>query len=169
MDYQPKPWSIRGNQYGSFGVGDILDKPRCRVVQSSTQSIANATITVLNWNVSTPVTDTDGFFSTGAPNRVTIRTAGLYDAKAYVAWPASAAGVERLAFLFLNGAGNRLASDFRVTSATDINFCNCADSIQMNAGDYLELRVYQDSGGALSTSNALGNSAEIKLCLISTI
>lgn len=163
------PRSIRGNVYGSFGVGDILDKPRCRLVQTAAQSIATATVTAITFDA-TGNTDTDGLFNASLPTHATIRTAGMYDVKANIAWAASAAGAQRDSWLQVNGSATpRFDFDFRAPSAGVI-FCKNATSLTLNAGDYVELVGFQDSGGALltTTEGGIHVCAELILCLIST-
>lgn len=169
VDYA-KNIEMRGNV--TSGMDRITDVPRCRVIVAGTLAIAvSGAPTKINFDT-TPDFDSDGFFTAAdSTTRVTIRTAGTYDVKAFNRWGAGSAGVQRAAWVSKNNVAFKYGlhvNTFPSATATATN--NIATSMSLNAGDYLELLVLHDFGASLSTSNGGGDSvsSEMIVCLIST-
>lgn len=168
--------SIRGGVV-SGGAADVyraLNVPRVRIARSSTQAIATATVSTIGFDNPQPASawDSDSFYDPAASTtRVTVNTPGCYDVKASVAWAGSAGGTIRVAWLHKNGsAATRYGSDARAPFAAAQVFCNISTEMQLNRGDYIELIVFQDSGGNLNiTTVAPSAAAELMLTLASTI
>lgn len=157
---------VRGNM--AFGVGRILSMPRCRVVTAAPFTFVNGAQTAVPMTLR--VLDTDGMIDLAAnPTRVTIKTDGAYDVKQFMSWAASAAGNFRQAWVSLNGGTSRYAYDAAPPNAT-IQLLGKSDTLNLKAGDYLELVGVQDSGGnlALSSSSGQYNAAELLVTLMST-
>lgn len=153
----------------------LLSFPTCRVIQTSAQTIATATPTAIIFdspNSTTIAWDTDAFYNPAASRtQVAIHTTGKFDAKVTVAFAASAAGANRSAWVYKNGdTSTRYAeASFTVVAAiAAIAVLNGVDTLNLTAGDYLELFVAQDSGGNLSTTSQGGIApmADIKLSLL---
>jgi hypothetical protein len=125
----------------------------CRIFNSTTQTINNATVTTLTFD--SEVYDTSNFHSTSTnTSRITIPT-GL---GGYYALQAS------IYFSIGNGAGTRACSILKngtrifgmdISGQTDqtLNFGNIANLV---AGDYLEFTAYQTTG---SQNGAYGDAA----------
>lgn len=76
--------------------------PCVRAYHSTTQAIANSSLTILNCN--SELFDTDSNHDTVTNNsRLTCKTAGKYQITSIVAWPSNATGYRRLA-IPLNGS-----------------------------------------------------------------
>lgn len=128
-------------------VSFVANPPSCRAYHNTTQSINNATLTTLSLNAE--AWDTDTMHNTVTNNsRLTIKTAGLYIVTVEVILAANGTGV-RVANLLLNGSelpinnGNAASAfDSRILYSTQ-------EKLALN--DYLEIGIYQTSGGALST------------------
>lgn len=128
------------------------------VYNNATQSITSASDTALTFN--TEDYDTDGFHNTGSnTDRLTVPTglSGKYVIIGRTTFPANATGLRQL---YIEKNGSTLW-DMRVpvnsgTNATSINITAAADLV---SGDYVKLRVYQDSGSTLSVGAAGGYTA----------
>ncbi len=116
------------------------------VYNSSNLSIPDGAETVLTFN--SERWDSDTIHSTSSnTSRLTATTAGLYDIGASVRF-ASGAGTEREVHLRLNGA-----TDIALIAPVPTGFgefLNLTRHYSLAAGDYVEVIVYQDSGGALN-------------------
>lgn len=121
--------------------------------RSSTQSLANATVTAIS--LSTPTLDTLGAYSAGNPSRFTPTVAGYYAITGTMGFAANTTGV-RIIEVALNGTAVA-AQQFSTASAGDARFPLPPAIIYMNGTtDYLEIRGYQNSGGALNTITGAG-------------
>jgi hypothetical protein len=121
----------------------------CTVYDSTTQSIANNTSTIVTFDSEN--FDTDGFHSTSTnTGRITIPTglAGKYLVTFSFLWAQNGTGI-RTANIFKNGA-NVYGVGEQSGNASVFAGPNGAVIIDCAVGDYLELVVFQSSGGALN-------------------
>jgi hypothetical protein len=125
------------------------DTRKCtaRAVRTSTQSIATATLTKVQFNSVT--FDTHGTFDSTTNFRYVAPIADYYKIYAEVRWNASMTAASDVILQYkINGAG-------ATTLDRQVGTANMAmkgfDKVQLNAGDYIEIFVQQNSGGALST------------------
>lgn len=118
-----------------------------RVYHNANQSIADATSTILSFN--SEDYDTDGIHDNVTNNsRLTCQTAGKYTITASISFDANNTGDRSAAFV-LNGttsiSGQRvLPSNNGYTMLTPVVIYD------LSVSDYVEVRVYQNSGGALN-------------------
>jgi hypothetical protein len=125
----------------------------CRVFNSTTQTINNATVTTLTFD--SEVFDTSSFHSTSTnTSRITIPTGlgGYYALQASIYFSiGNGAGTRGLA---ITKNGTRIFG-MDISGQTDqtLNFGNIASLV---AGDYLEFTAYQTSG---SSNGAYGDAA----------
>jgi hypothetical protein len=109
--------------------------------------------------------DTDSMHDNGTnPSRLTCVTAGVYRVTANAEWAVNITGIRRIEFL-VNGT-TVIASDqvgglsgqaVRQTLVTDWKFA---------AGDYVQLRVYQTSGGSLTLQRAASYAPEMSMAYV---
>lgn len=132
----------------------LLDQPRVSLYRSATLSLTTATWTQVTWDSES--WDTDTMHSTGSnTSRLVFTTAGRYWLNVAAWFDANATG-SRGVNLTKNGAGSRSASNVvlsdAVLSAASIGetFVGVTVERAFAAGDYIELFVYQNSGGALN-------------------
>lgn len=119
----------------------------CKVRNSADQSIANATNTAINFD--TELYDNDNYHSTVSnTNRLTVPTSGKYRVSGTVRFASNNTGM-RLIFIRVNGTTS-YASDRRAAVQSDVTDCEISTTIDLVAGDYVELMVQQSSGGALN-------------------
>lgn len=131
----------------------LHENPAARVTHNASQTINGSTLTVLAFN--TERFDTDDIHDTVTNNsRLTCRTPGVYAIIANVQWTQNNTG-SRLLEIRLNGATVIARQRQFGVSASEIAI---ATHYQLTAGDYVEVRVFQDSSGGgtldvLATAN----------------
>lgn len=134
-------------------------RPFGRAGRTTAQSIPNAAWTAISFN--SELTDSDGMVDiAGQPTRVTCVTPGNYDIHASVAMTANATGMRGIRIHHFNNAGASqgiYGSHIHLsnTAATGSNLVT-STAIPLAAGDYIQIEVYQSSGGALNTVTGSG-------------
>lgn len=133
--------------------------PAVTVYRNSNLSLTNNTETVVTWSAAAD--DNDVMWAGGAPTRLTCKTAGLFLGTSGVWFAANATG-QRYGYLRKNGSGGvgnagiksaiRGANAAAASTTLELPFF-----VQLAVNDYIELIVYQDSGGAL---NVIGVGVE---------
>ena len=138
-----------------------LNNPSCRVYHNAYQSIPNATWTWLSFN--SERWDTDSIHDTVTNNsRLTCRTAGKYQISLSVVWAANATG-QRGVGLRVDGA-TYIVTDFRMPNSAGILPGFAVSTLWNLAVDsYVELGVYQESGGNLNINSSASNSPEFMM------
>lgn len=136
------------------------DPPRVKVYRNADYGINDATSTMVAWNAEE--WDTDTMHSTSVnTTRLTATTAGRYHVQGRIVFAGNAtATVGRRVKLWLNGnAGTLCDADIDPAPSGAYSRTFVSTTVQMAAGDYVELEVYQDSGGSLNVIGAaLGTS-----------
>ena len=123
-----------------------------RVYNSTVLSIPNNTDTVLTFN--SERWDTDNIHSTVSnTSRLTVQTAGKYYIYGHINWANNPTG-RRYVYLLVNSI-TVLGTQTAPTVANNMNQ-NINTHYSLNAGDYVELLVNQDSGGTLNV-NPIGS------------
>lgn len=131
--------------------------PIVAVKQGVAQSIPDSAWTALTF--ATETVDSDGMHSTSTNTaRLTAVTAGYYRVVGRYAWASHASVSRRLVGVRKNGTGTGVPDQGFIEVASVAGASGAAafpkDLIQLAVGDYLELMVYQNSGGALNTGIA---------------
>ncbi len=123
------------------------------VYHSADQSIANTTTTYLAFNSERFDTDPNGAIHDPATNnsRLTCRTAGKYLVWASVTWAAAATGQRNIQLQVNRTTTYAVIAEISAGAGTG-NAQTIAAVIELAANDYVELAVYQDSGGAVNVS-----------------
>jgi hypothetical protein len=125
-----------------------------RVRKSANQSIANATETVITFDVETYDTDAYHDNSTNS-GRLTVPAgkAGYYSIYFCIQWDVNATG-DREVSLFINGTATRICFDNEAADATLYPALIGSTTYYLAEGDYVQLTGYQDRGGALDLTNS---------------
>jgi hypothetical protein len=127
----------------------LIDPPACSVRAGSAQSLTNGVTTVLTAGVEN--FDNDGMHSTVTnTSRITIQTPGRYLVSALTRYAVNASG-GRILSLFVNGAANHDLTAVMASPSTD-SFLSGVKSFVFVAGDYVEVRATQYTGGALNVT-----------------
>lgn len=128
-------------------------KPMCRVYRTTAQSIPSATWTAVTFNAERY--DTANMHSTSSnTSRLTVPSgaAGVYQFTASAVFAANGTG-GRLIRLRLN-TGLVIGGEFLYpTSGTYLTGMLAVAEYKLSAGDFVEVEVYQDSGGALNLNS----------------
>lgn len=128
-----------------------------RVYNSSVVTVGNAAMTAVTFSAAR--WDTDGLWSSGNPSRLTCTRAGVYAMSGHVLFAVNGKGV-RDARLVLNGT-TPLAIQFSVPQASLDHAVSVSTIYQLAVGDYVQLQVYQTSGGALNIKSGGSYSPEL--------
>lgn len=130
-----------------------------RVYNNANISIGNATNTILTFN-SERWDTTAGIHSLVTnTSRLTCPIAGKYLIGGNVRWDANATGVRDLQILLNN---TTYIGRVYMGATAAINYAQSIVTLyDLAAGDYVELRVYQNSGGALDVLYASAYSPEM--------
>jgi hypothetical protein len=116
-------------------------------------TVANNTNTVLSWN--NEIFDSNGFHSTTTnTSRITIPTGlgGKYQFNASLLWALNATGGRTLQLRF-NGGGTIYFGGQTPGSSSLYPASTITRIFNLNAGDYVELQAFQNSGGNLVAYN----------------
>jgi hypothetical protein len=123
----------------------------CRVTRTVVQSISDNSATAVAFD--DELLDTYGMHSTSTNNsRITIAVSGVYDIGFTGSFAAAADYVRTFAELILNGATNIARAGGPGTSNSVPQPVNVTTQYQLDAGDYVEVQVFQDN-----TANAARN------------
>lgn len=127
---------------------------RCRVDKSGAQSIADATVTAVTFGAATEAFDVGAMHDESSnTSRITVPTGGdgIYLFGGGGQFAANATGI-RLLYFRKNGSDINGINAGSPGSASGVQAVGTAGMVSMAAGDYLELTVFQTSGGALNFS-----------------
>jgi len=97
----------------------------------------------------------------GTPTRLTCQFDGIYVITGHVYWAANATGIRGL-HIFLNGATNLCGTTHINLNATGLNQ-SITTTYKLVVGDFVELRVYQNSGGNLNILSLAQDSPEFSM------
>lgn len=126
----------------------------CRVYNTGNQALATGVYTAITFD--SERYDTDGMHSTSSnTSRITINQDGKYHVGACVSYAPHVTG-QRFVTIYLNGT-TYIAYTRPVSDAADGSYTTLACDYQFSAGDYIEVRMYQNTGGNLNsvfTANA---------------
>lgn len=133
---------------GALGTAKFAGSiPAVRATNSANQSIPSSTTTTLAFD--SERYDTANVHANSTDNsRLTAPVDGIYAVTAQVGWSASTTGTLQL---FLDANDDRIAVDDAVPTTLPFRQ-EVTTQVSLEAGDYVEARVYQSSGGALSVS-----------------
>lgn len=129
---------------GSF-VGVLAQK-------TGSQSISNNTTTKVTFN-QTDVYDTDGFHDPATnSSRITIPTGkgGYYLIHGHMVWDANSSGRRLFKFTQNNTTDLRVMEGFSTATNTVYPGMHLITIVNLTAGDYVEMEVWQNTGGSLN-------------------
>ncbi len=135
------------------GIYEVSLAPAARVYHNSTQSITTATQTILafdgeRFDHAAGVASTQHDTVTNN-SRLTCRYAGNYQITASVEFASNTTGIRQVA-LWLNGASQIAAERTVPTTGGFPTLVNVTTLWALAVNDYVEVRIYQDSGGSLN-------------------
>lgn len=123
--------------------------PACRVRHNANQTLTTGVDLTILFN--TEELDTTGnMHSTSVDtSKIVVPTAGLYHITGTVEIGSSAAGSKRYVYIQVNGT-TVIAITSMPFSAGAVSWGNVSTTKKLAAGDYLQLKAHQDSGGNLT-------------------
>ena len=143
-DTTVSPYKVK---WAAVSGGSSFVGVKCVGNGSTSQTINNATLTAVTW--ASESWDTDSFHSTSTnTSRITIPSgkAGKYEIQIAIGWNANTSG-ERVVKLYLNGASKEVTASAPASGTTSNILVTTYD---LAVGDYIEVYLYQNSGGARS-------------------
>jgi hypothetical protein len=130
----------------SSAIAELQSPPRCHAFQAAAQSIPNGAATAVL--LDTEQVDTDGIHSTAVnTSRMTIVTPGRYRCIAQASFTSNATGRREVQ---LTRNGSLIAIQRLPTVSGSNTNIQVTNEILCVAGDYIEMVVEQNSGGALN-------------------
>lgn len=152
---------VTAGALASFADLGNLKPSRCYASASGTQSLANATATAIALDTTDTDTDPSGNaqHSTSVnTSRLTCKTAGWYTVGGGMTFASNATGF-RWAYLMKNGTTYLENSGFQAPTGTGVSaLVSLTTLVYLAVNDYVELYAYQDSGGSLATTTAVGKT-----------
>jgi hypothetical protein len=134
---------------------------KCRIYNNAAISIPNnptAAQGTLTFN--SERYDTDSMHSTSSnTSRITFNTAGTYDLDLNIRWASNTTGY-RQAYFRMNGT-TIIAMDHKNPVNGDVTTQSLSTQYDFVVGDYIEVIVFQNSGGSLNVDSAGNYSPEV--------
>lgn len=135
------------------GLGYLFAPVRFKAYASTGQSIATGASPATTINLDTEIVDSDsGHSTTTNTSRYTAQTAGLYLVGGSVCFATSATGA-RACQIFKNGGAIEGAANQAAGNSANGGSSFTVTLVQLAVGDYIELAVWQTSGGTLATQS----------------
>lgn len=148
-----------------LGVFNAFYQPCVRVTHNAAQTITTATNTALAFNTERfdqAGNAADTMHDTVTNNsRLTCRYAGVYQITGNVEWVANATG-ERMTLIRLNGA-TQIGRSYIQASAAVGHAYSVSTLYALAVNDYVELVVFQNSGGNLNVTLSANYSPEFMM------
>lgn len=148
--------TLMNNEWAG-NISYLANPPACRVTNNAAQSIPNATWTALTFN--TELVDTNTMHDTVTnTSRITYNTAGLYMVTCSNAFAANSTGGRGIG-VRKNGTGGSPTEGGTLVaphSSGVSTYISYSTLVKLAVTDYLEVMLWQASGGALSTSVEAG-------------
>lgn len=120
---------------------------------SASQSIANNTRTAVSWQASSSTAGATPPWVVGSPTRFTPPVDGKYECIGNAKWASNSSGRRGLSFR-VNGTTNH---DLQFQESNGVDTCTGMKTLNLLSTDYVEMVVFQDSGGSL---NLVGGSEQ---------
>lgn len=137
---------IRDNLISLRGLNDYSAK----VLLSNDLSINSATETAVTWETS--AWNIGSMWSSGVtPTRITVAVTGFYELCGTINFLSDSTGSRRVSYR-VNGTTTHCLSN-RPATDNGPTYVDYYDVVSLTAGDYVEILVFQDSGGALKVDS----------------
>lgn len=144
------------NTYLRDNLNTFLNPPRCQLSRASgsNQAIASGAFDAISWAAGAEYYDTDNMWAVANPTRITMNTAGLYLISGHAGFaPGGIGSLTKRSLRLTLGAGAVLLREVSDTVvASDTHYWNREVTLiaQFTAGQYVELKAFQDTGAPLN-------------------
>jgi hypothetical protein len=129
------------------------------VYRAANLVLASGTLTTISWD--TILADNaDGNWSAANPSRLTALKAGWYTFNARILYPANATGQRTFQWAVNGNTVAREDHNAPSNAASNVAFSSSV-TVYLAVGDYLELKVSQNSGASLTVAGATAATASI--------
>lgn len=127
----------------------VAEFDKCHVSNNANQSIADSTLTALAFN--TEEYDVGGMHDVAVSNtRITFKKTKKYHITANVIFATNATGIRQIR-LQINGGAYIVMHNFDALASNETTLV-ASEDYSATTGDYVEVVVFQDSGGPLNVS-----------------
>lgn len=138
---------------------DVFGRPLCLMTTTAAETIPHATYTQVPLTTASEDTDEMASIIGGG---IYCRTAGLYRVGAAVGFTLQATG-SRALVVYRDGTAARVGVAVPATPSGISPRLSASGLIRLTVGDYLEIFVWQNSGGPLSLYNQFGFAAVLEV------
>jgi hypothetical protein len=139
------------------GVWGPIDPPAgvVKVSRVAAQSIGNASFPTVKVSFDTEDSDPLGFWAPGSPTRLTVPAGqgGMYLCVGWVRWAGSATGIRTIGMV-VNGAEVPGGAAKFPAPASGVGLMQVTAVLDLSAGQYVELAVFQDAAASLDIQSA---------------
>jgi len=139
--------------------------PACKLTRAADQSINNVSSTAVSFDTVTYESHA-GMGATGT--QLKVQEAGIYHFVGQVGWESASGG--RQAWIKKNGAGLNFG-EMSIPARTDggQTHITVAVDLDMQPGDYVELYVYQNSGGSVNLEGSAASASSLSCYKVSEL
>ena len=127
-----------------------------RARKTSAQNVAHATPVSIAWQE--VEYDYGGFFDSATPTRLTAPVTGVYHVWSHIEWTSDNSVGFRFVSLRKNGVADEWGSDRRLATAPTEQ--GTFTTLQLAAGDYIEVRVFHTAGSGVTLR--IGTSNDVR-------
>jgi len=141
------PHSRQTNE-GAGGTGFLFDDNRCFIEQNNAQTIANNTVTVIQWD--NVITNDNQMYDSGNNTIITIKENGFYLIEAAIGYNNNGTSY-RWMVVYKTGDIGLCQDSLHVTDGALNATMNCSKIVYLEKGETIYIKTLQNSGGNLNT------------------
>lgn len=164
----PRTWAIGDSPTAAMLNQDLRDtlnafrtpEYTCKLNRTTNQAIGTTTtFSAVTWQAA--VWNVGAMWSSGTnPNRITVPLTGIYKLGVNIPWTNNGSGRRAVGWR-ANGPGTTF--NLQIQESTGVDTVNGSEYIQLTAGDYVEIMVFQDSGVSLNVLGGTEQNATVSL------
>jgi len=162
MAFPPHAWTYELLTSALMGLLEWRGKPKAQINYTTVQGIPNNAVTALN-SAYTTAYDTDSMVD-ATNKRLKVTSPGWYAAVAHAVFAADSTGPRKI-YLRRNGAvvnGDYVEPDESIPCQLQVT----CGPILCAAGDYFDVALWQNSGGALNTYNGTEGVSSLSVYMV---
>lgn len=144
------------NKFIIIGILGTIIKPKCSLIKDSAQTITTSTTTKITFSTGDIDYDPLNMFN-DANDRIIVPKTGLYEISMSSRWVSGGGSSDRAMYADVNGTS--IYADMRSIGSPGRAGNSLSIKKYLNANDYVEMQVWQDSGG----NRSIGGTGFYKL------